>query len=191
MKKHALYSAVMIFCFIYGGISFVFFLTQITLANSAPPITGRPPFLERFNETILPVGPDQELNITAFASERFMQFQTRNASYFQVLIFTSVFGSLISIIAGIAIYSLMRKKERKELTRSVIDVVTTPEEKLVLKELDESGGVLTQTELTKRTKLSKVKVHRVIKRLETIGIVAKYSYGMTNKIKLEKNVLED
>jgi uncharacterized membrane protein len=143
--------------------------------------------MERINETIFPGEPNQTGN---FTRERFEQFQVRNATYFLMLIFTSLFGSVISIFAGLVIYSLLRKKERKELTKNVIDLVTTPEEKRVLKELEESGGVLTQTELAKRTKLGKVKVHRVIKRLEMIGMVSKYSYGMTNKIKLEKKVFE-
>jgi uncharacterized membrane protein len=40
----------------------------------------------------------------------------------------------------------------------------------------------------KRTKLSKVKVHRVLKRLESMGIVNKYSYGITNKIRLNGGI---
>jgi len=62
----------------------------------------------------------------------------------------------------------------------------TPEEKVVIKLLKENDGELTQSELVTRTKLSKVKVHRVIKRLESLNVVSKYPYGVTNKIKLEK-----
>jgi uncharacterized membrane protein len=181
----------MILCFIYGGISLLFFLMQIMSLNMEPPLIGRPPFTERINETIFPGEPDQAVNFTNLTRERLLQFQGRNAMYFWILIFTSLFGSLVSIFAGLAIYSLLRKKERKELTKSVIDIVTTPEEKRVLKELEDSGGILTQSELAKRTKLTKVRVHRVVKRLESIGIVSKYSYGMTNKIKLEKKVFEE
>jgi uncharacterized membrane protein len=188
MKKHTVYSAVMVMCFIYGGMSLLFFLIQVMPLGTERSLLGQPPFMERINETVFPGEPNQSFN---FTRERFEQFQARNAAYFLALIFTSLLGSIISIVAGLVIYSLLRKKERKELTRSVIDVVTTPEEKRVLKELEESGGVLTQTELVKRTKLTKVKIHRVIKRLEGIGIVSKYSYGMTNKIKLEKNIMHD
>ena len=74
---------------------------------------------------------------------------------------------------------------------SIKDSMTTKDEKLVMRTLEENGSELTQTELVKRTKLSKVKVHRVIKRLESIGIVNKYSYGMTNKIRLKDSILKD
>jgi uncharacterized membrane protein len=188
MKKHAIYSAVMILCFIYGGMSLLFFLIQTMPLSADRPLIGQPPFMERINETNFPGAPNQSIN---FTREIFERFQSRNTDYFLMLIFTSLLGSIISIVAGLVIYSLLRKKERKELTRSVIDVVTTPDEKHVLKELEESGGVLTQTELVKRTKLTKVKIHRVVKRLESIGIVSKYSYGMTNKIKLEKKEFQE
>jgi uncharacterized membrane protein len=36
--------------------------------------------------------------------------------------------------------------------------------------------------------LSKVKVHRIVKRLESLQIIKKYPYGLTNKIRLEKRM---
>ena len=69
--------------------------------------------------------------------------------------------------------------------------MTTPEEKLVIRILNENGGELTQSELVRRTRLSKVRVHRVIKRLESLNIVDKYSYGLTNKIKLNDSVFDE
>ena len=60
------------------------------------------------------------------------------------------------------------------------------DEKIVIKELERNEGELTQSDLVRKTKLSKVKVHRIIKRLESLFIVSKYPYGVTNKIKLER-----
>lgn len=54
-----------------------------------------------------------------------------------------------------------------------------------------NNGELTQSDLVRKTKLSKVKVHRIVKRLESLGIVSKYPYGITNKIKLEKSLYEE
>jgi len=65
-----------------------------------------------------------------------------------------------------------------------------PDEKIVIKELERSNGEMTQSDLVRRTKLSKVKVHRIIKRLESLGIISKYPYGITNKIKLEKSLYD-
>ncbi|MBI3035785.1 MarR family transcriptional regulator [Candidatus Woesearchaeota archaeon] len=65
-----------------------------------------------------------------------------------------------------------------------------PDEKIAIGELEKNNGALTQSELVRNTGLSKVKVHRIVKRLESLGIVKKYPYGVTNKIKLEK-ILDD
>jgi uncharacterized membrane protein len=175
----------MILCFIYGGVSLLFFLMQIMSLNGFPQIGGPPSFMERASENRTLGRFDTAFNITP---DRIAQFQARSDEYFYMVVFTSLFGSLISIVSGLVIHSLLRKKDKREMTKSVMDMVTTPEEKLVIKELEENGGNMTQAELVKKTKLTKVKIHRVIKRLESIGMVSKYSYGMTNKIKLEKKV---
>ena len=85
---------------------------------------------------------------------------------------------------------LLKKKEKKELTKSVIDTMLTPEEKKVIQLLEDNDDELTQSELVSQTKLSKVKISRVIKRLESLKVISKYPYGMTNKIKLEKKIYE-
>lgn len=86
--------------------------------------------------------------------------------------------------------NLLRAKETKELKKDVIDSMILPDEKLMIKELEKNNGELTQSELVKKIGLSKVKVHRIIKRLESLGIIRKRHYGVTNKIKLEK-ILDD
>ncbi|MBI2559230.1 MarR family transcriptional regulator [Candidatus Woesearchaeota archaeon] len=95
-------------------------------------------------------------------------------------------GSLISIASGVFLIRLLREKETKELKRDVIESMVTPDEKIVITELENNNGALTQSELVKNTGLSKVKVHRIVKRLESLGIIKKYPYGLTNKIKLER-----
>lgn len=102
-----------------------------------------------------------------------------------------LFGSLISVLAGISLMNLLRAKESKELKREMIDSMVMPDEKIVIKELEKNNGYLTQSELVASTGLTKVKIHRIIKRLESLGIVSKYPYGVTNKIKLEKILYED
>ena len=87
--------------------------------------------------------------------------------------------------------NLLRAKETKELKKEVIESMILPDEKIVIKELERSNGEMTQSDLVRRTNLSKVKVHRIVKRLESLGIVSKYPYGITNKIKLEKSLYEE
>ena len=95
--------------------------------------------------------------------------------------------SVVSIGAGIALMDTLRAMETKELTKKVMDSMITPDEKAVIEELSLGGGALTQSEIVRRTALSKVKVHRILRRLEQLGIISKYPYGVTNKIVLEES----
>jgi ribosomal protein S25 len=185
IKKSDWHFIVMVLCFIYGGISLLFFVMQLSPfmnANGGPPGRGF-----EINISGNFSGPSDAIEGN-FSRRVFLEPEI--SRFFYLIIFVSLFGSFVSITAGLSLMSLLRKKERKELTKGLIDTMTTPEEKLVIRVLNENGGELTQSELVRRTKLSKVKVHRVIKRLESLNIVDKYSYGLTNKIKLNESVFE-
>ena len=184
----------MILCFIYGGVSLVVFAFQSYSLIQAE--ESEQHMNERINQEMLlnksalngiPVFQrpfDSNISVRGF-------WGGRRTNIFYPIIIISFLGSTISILAGLSLMSLLKKKERKELAKSVIDLMTTPEEKLVIKELEENNNESTQSELVKRTKLSKVKVHRIIKRLESLKVVSKYPYGVTNKIKLEKKIHEE
>ena len=62
-----------------------------------------------------------------------------------------------------------------------------PEEKAVVELLKKNDNAMTQKEIAIELGLSKVKAHRIIKRLEQKKVVKKFDYGMTNKVKLESN----
>jgi uncharacterized membrane protein len=94
----------------------------------------------------------------------------------------SLLGAIVSIFAGISLLSLLRKKERKELKKGMIDTLTNPEEKKIIDILEENNGELTQSELVKQSGISKVKIHRIIKHLENLQVVSKFPYGVTNKV---------
>ena len=185
-KKSDWHFIVMVLCFIYGGVSLLFFVMQMSPfmgTNGMPPGRGfEINILGNFSGIPNPAG----LNGT---QRVFLEPEV--SRFFYIIIFVSLFGSFVSITAGLSLMNLLRKKERKELTKGLIDTMTTPEEKLVIRILNENGGELTQSELVRRTRLSKVRVHRVIKRLESLNIVDKYSYGLTNKIKLNDSVFDE
>ena len=109
------------------------------------------------------------------------------ASIRRNIIFDAI-GFIVSLLAALSIFFLLKEADSADSKQSFIDVVTTEDEKLVISSLTKSGGVLTQSELVSSTGLTKVKVHRVIKRLEGLGILSKYPYGMTNKVRLEKRL---
>ncbi len=186
LKMHDWHFIVMILCFIYGGISLLFFIMQMSPfinASGAPPARGF--------EMNLPDNFTGSPEFSGMNASRRIFLEPEVSRFFYVIIFVSLFGSFVSITAGLSLLNLIRKKERRELTKGVIETVTTPEEKLVIRILNENNGELTQSELVKRTSLSKVRVHRIVKRLESLNIVSKYSYGLTNKIKLNESVFED
>ncbi len=166
----------MILCFIYGGISLLLFLSQ-TYA------------LIRMGEFRGTQIPKERMNLTNRSHIGF--WGGPKTSFFYPVIIVSFLGSIISILAGLSLMDLLKKKERKKLTKSLIATMTTPDEKLIMKELEEAGGELTQSELVRKTRLTKVKVHRIIKRLESLEIISKYPFGVTNKIKLEKLMEEE
>jgi Fic family protein len=175
--KKKLHHFIMIMCFIYGGISIVIFISQLYF------LVRRGQFDSSFGRIAY--------NLTSNNLTHLGFWTARRTSMFYPVVIISFLGSIVSILAGLSLFDLLRKKERKELTKSVIDSMTTPEEKAVIRELETNNGELTQSELVKRTKLSKVKVHRIIKRLESLKVVSKYPYGVTNKIKLEKKIYEE
>jgi uncharacterized membrane protein len=192
-NKHKWHIIIMVLCFVYAGVSLVVFAFQINSLVQAERIEQHRNEMVEFglqlNESnFSEFNPRRPMN-SNFSERGFLG--DRRTNLFYPVIVVSLLGSVISILAGLSLMDLLRKKEKKELTKSVIDTMTTPEEKLVIKELGAAGGELTQSELVKKTNLSKVKVHRIVKRLEQLKVVSKYPYGVTNKIKLEKKVYHE
>ena len=64
------------------------------------------------------------------------------------------------------------------------------EERKVVRRLLESNGRMPQAELTRIQGLSKVKAHRIVKKLSARGIVETEKHGNTNVVTLAKEVME-
>jgi len=171
-NKRRVYWAIAIICLIYGGITLLMFIFSLYFNHARPQFVPSPAQIA--NASSYEVGRQ---------AARFRHMFSILPTIISILTFI---GSLVSIGAGISLLRLVRERETKELKREVIDSMIMPDEKLVIKELEKNDGALTQSELVRNTSLSKVKVHRIVKRLESLEIVKKYPYGMTNKIKLEK-----
>ena len=104
-----------------------------------------------------------------------------------ILIFIS---GLISLSAGFTIWSITREKEIKKIKQETAEYLLLPDEKKVIEVLKDNDYSLPQNKITKESGLTKVQVHRVLKRLETKGLIEKHEYGLTNKIVLKKELLE-
>ena len=58
----------------------------------------------------------------------------------------------------------------------------------VFSEIVESGGEILQSELPVRTGFSKAKITRILDYLEMKGLIARKSYGMTNKVIISRDM---
>ena len=87
-------------------------------------------------------------------------------------------------------YFLPEKKERlvedKSHTKVIINLLKGDERTVYQEILNSKDGIL-QNELVLRTGLSKVKITRVIHRLELKRLIVKERHGLTNRIKLKEN----
>lgn len=101
-----------------------------------------------------------------------------------------VFGFGIAfLILGIGIYMLfVAKPEALEAKKDFIEVDLTKldeEEKKLYKEIKNKGGSAYQSDLVSVTDFSKVKITRILDKLESKGILERKRRGMTNIIVLK------
>ena len=183
-NKYRKYSVVMVLCFLVGGFSIILYIIQVYSAFIGLDVYGS---FREFREHISNETFDNRSQINqslgtlrnrfpSFSPERFL---TSPAS------FILLFVGLISIAGGISIFNLVREKEIKSTKERLTSMLLTPEERQIIEEIKKSDGHIAQSQLVIKTGLSKVKIHRIIMRLESKGIVKKHEYGLTNKIILE------
>ncbi|GEM_PF-1493600 len=101
-----------------------------------------------------------------------------------------IVSGLISLLAGLTIWRFSRERDIQSIKQEAADYLLLPDEKKVISVLKHSGYESTQKKLSTESGLSRVQVHRVIKKLEAKGLLEKHDYGMTNKIILKKDLFE-
>ena len=99
-------------------------------------------------------------------------------------------SGLISLAAGFTIWGITREKEIRKIRQETADYLLLPDEKKVIDVLKRNDYALAQSRIVKDSGLTKVQVHRVIKKLEAKGLIEKHEYGLTNKIVLKKELFE-
>ncbi|MCX8197042.1 MAG: MarR family transcriptional regulator [Candidatus Micrarchaeota archaeon] len=97
----------------------------------------------------------------------------------------------IVIVFG-AIYLIFSKKEealplteRKIITNFDLEKIKDQNEKIVLGLVQNSDGSIFQSEIVKKTGFTKVKVSRILDRLEQRGLIERKRRGMTNLVVLK------
>ena len=104
------------------------------------------------------------------------------------------YKSLLLLISGTVFmaigYHLLKleayfgKREAREFLTSKL---LNEDEKRVYDELVKMNGEATQKELTVRLGLSRVKIHRILSRLEQKSVLKAYQFGMTKKVVLQES----
>lgn len=103
--------------------------------------------------------------------------------------------SLSGLFVGSFVYYILNKHYVKEKHKSGKAIVKTlsfleDDERKVIKSILKLSGEITQRKLCELTGFDKVKISRILSRLESKNLVQKEKYGMTNKIILDENLLE-
>lgn len=192
-KNKNKYLAIMIVCFLYAGFAIILFGSQAYSYFWRTEIIGIHSFDELPNSAVIDSNRfldgngfgrnAYKMNSIREMRDPFVFFSSPNS-------LASFFGGIVALIAGFAIFSLVRKRERKIIREQATDNLLLPDEKSIIDALKNSDYEMTQTKIVKETGLSKVQVHRVLKRLESKGLLEKHNYGLTNKIILKKEYFE-
>ncbi|MDD5148389.1 MAG: hypothetical protein PHH08_02900 [Candidatus ainarchaeum sp.] len=189
MKRR--YFAVMVVCFLFGGFSFISFLMQIYTNFWRTEFLGFPIGERAVVRGSDFLGRDSNFPLDFNGPARGpVSSPDPLAALLSPMSLYLLAGAVVSIVAGIVIWNIMREKEIRLIRRETTDSLLLPDEKKVIDALKKADYELTQARLVKETGLGKVQVHRTIKRLESKGVLEKHDYGLTNKIILKKQFFE-
>ena len=93
---------------------------------------------------------------------------------------------IITFIIAIGLYFLISVKLQENKKSFSIDTKNLDnEEKVIIDKLKEKQGSMYQSDLIKETQYSKVKMTRILDKLESKGILEKKRRGMTNIVVLK------
>ncbi|MEM3227667.1 MAG: MarR family transcriptional regulator [Candidatus Micrarchaeaceae archaeon] len=101
-------------------------------------------------------------------------------------------GGLLLVISGLTMLKYnnyaekqeMRRRTRQHLTVMKSDLINSllgADEKKMLAIIREENGIL-QSDLSAKSGFSKVKVHRVLKKLEGMNMIKRSRFGITNRV---------
>lgn len=164
---------VMVLCFIFGGYFILSYVSQLHSAYTIDSLSERvrrnftDMHFRNWSETFDP--PAGGMRIARMFSPESV---------------VSPLAGIMFMVAGISMWFLVREKETHHIRDVVIDTFLLPEDKQIVEMLKKMSGVATQKELSLKTGMTRVRVHRVLKRLESKSIVKSHPYGATNKIVL-------
>ena len=129
------------------------------------------------------------------AEEIIEYFQERQSSRpTPMFYFIPVIGFSGLLVGSLVYYILSEKiviKEKQlENNTDIIMKLLDSNEKYVVKKLLEENGKVHQTELNYLPNMTKVKTHRILKKLEQRGVIKKEKLGKINMVRLEDSIYQ-
>lgn len=108
-----------------------------------------------------------------------------------VIVTLSLFGLFIGSLTYYLISERCEEKLKEihkdnKLMLSLLE----PDERKIIETLIDNEGKSSQSDIVKKTGISRVKVSRILKKLEQKGIIKKIQNGMTNTVEFEKEIKE-
>jgi len=94
-------------------------------------------------------------------------------------------GVILAIVMFYLSYTLFTKKKETKTKKFKIPTDLDKELKDILKEVIKADGAIFQSEIVEKTKLSKVKITRLLDRLEGKSLIERKRRGMTNVVLLK------
>ena len=106
-----------------------------------------------------------------------------------------VLMGLFGLCSGVVVYSIMNssiEKEKKivQTNAGIIMRFLSPDERLVMELMMDKQGMTTQSEIARLPRMSRLKAHRIVKKLEQRGIVHVEKYGKINMIRIVDELKE-
>ncbi|MFN7991826.1 MAG: winged helix-turn-helix transcriptional regulator [Candidatus Micrarchaeia archaeon] len=105
--------------------------------------------------------------------------------HMQFMVLMGVFG----VCSGLVVFSIMSStlEKQKQVVKMNIDIIMKflgPDDREIVTLLLSKDGMSTQSEIAKLPGMSRLKAHRIVKKLEDRGIVHVEKYGKINMVRI-------
>jgi phage shock protein PspC (stress-responsive transcriptional regulator) len=105
--------------------------------------------------------------------------------HIQFMVVMGFFG----VGSGLVVYSILNAtlEKQKKIVQTNMDIILkflSQDEREVVRLMAEKEGMTTQSEMAKLPGMTRLKAHRIVKKLETRGIVHVEKYGKINVVRL-------
>jgi apolipoprotein N-acyltransferase len=111
------------------------------------------------------------------------------APFLEYHIHFMVIMGLFGVFSGLVVYNVLNTtlEKQKRLVKTNIDIIMkflSPEDREIVQLLISKEGMTTQSEIARLPGMSRLKAHRIVKKLEDRGIVHVEKYGKVNMVRI-------